>query len=112
MADQNAQIPVDETPISPSRPNAARKNSLEQHLMHRPERQELVESKSELHGLLARAPYLEVCPAAHPPGSSADPKKAVRVSRRRKTSNMHAPENILPNSSAAPGLQAQQKEVS
>ena len=50
MADQNAQIPVDETPISPSRPNAGRKNSLEQHLMHRPERQELVESKSGFHG--------------------------------------------------------------
>ncbi|KAM7191927.1 hypothetical protein V8F33_008651 [Rhypophila sp. PSN 637] len=35
--------PVDETPISPSRPNQGRKNSLEQHLMHRPERHELVE---------------------------------------------------------------------
>ncbi|KAK4207771.1 hypothetical protein QBC37DRAFT_432932 [Rhypophila decipiens] len=35
--------PVDETPISPSRPNPGRKNSLEQHLMHRPERHELVE---------------------------------------------------------------------
>jgi hypothetical protein len=35
---------IDETPISPSRPDSARKNSLEYHLSHRPERQELVES--------------------------------------------------------------------
>lgn len=35
---------VDETPISPSRPNQARKNSLEAHLQHRPDRAELVES--------------------------------------------------------------------
>jgi len=40
-----ATIPpvVDKTPISPSRPNTARKNSLEQHLMHRPERKELID---------------------------------------------------------------------
>ncbi len=36
--------PVDETPISPVRPDNARKNSLENHLMHRPNRSELVES--------------------------------------------------------------------
>ncbi|CAM1510132.1 Fc.00g004670.m01.CDS01 [Cosmosporella sp. VM-42] len=54
---------VDETPISPIRPNQARKNSLESHLMHRPERAELVEK------------------------------------------------NILPASTAAPGLQAQQREL-
>ncbi|KAK3367458.1 hypothetical protein B0H63DRAFT_489214 [Podospora didyma] len=54
---------VDETPISPSRPDAARKNSLESHLMHRPDRQELVEK------------------------------------------------NILPASTAAPGLLANQKEL-
>jgi hypothetical protein len=35
---------IDETPISPSRPNPGRKNSLEYHLSHRPERQELVDS--------------------------------------------------------------------
>jgi len=44
MADEKTSQPaVDETPISPSRPNQGRKNSLENHLMHRPERQELVE---------------------------------------------------------------------
>ncbi|KAK3904592.1 hypothetical protein C8A05DRAFT_13568 [Staphylotrichum tortipilum] len=54
---------VDETPISPSRPNPGRKNSLEYHLGHRPDRQELVDR------------------------------------------------NILPASTAAPGLQAHQKEL-
>ncbi|KAK4142838.1 uncharacterized protein C8A04DRAFT_37887 [Dichotomopilus funicola] len=54
---------VDETPISPSRPNTERKNSLEFHLSHRPDRQELVNK------------------------------------------------NILPASTAAPGLQAHQKEL-
>ncbi|KAK4187818.1 hypothetical protein QBC35DRAFT_220639 [Podospora australis] len=54
---------VDKTPISPSRPNVERKNSLEHHLAHRPERQELVDR------------------------------------------------NILPASTAAPGIQAQQREL-
>jgi hypothetical protein len=62
--DKAAQQPtVDETPISVTRPDPARKNSLVNHLLHRPERQELVEK------------------------------------------------NILPASTAAPGLQAQQKEL-
>ncbi|KEY64245.1 hypothetical protein S7711_09038 [Stachybotrys chartarum IBT 7711] len=34
---------VDETPISPVRPDNARKNSLENHIAHRPDRHELVE---------------------------------------------------------------------
>ncbi|KAM5342850.1 hypothetical protein ACJ41O_013816 [Fusarium nematophilum] len=64
MADTTEQQPqlVDESPISPIRPNHERKNSLENHLMHRPERAELVEK------------------------------------------------NILPASTAAPGLQAHQRE--
>jgi hypothetical protein len=46
MADQeSAANTVDETPISPSRPNPARKNSLERHLAHRPGRQELVDRR-------------------------------------------------------------------
>ncbi|KAK0713871.1 hypothetical protein B0T26DRAFT_718769 [Lasiosphaeria miniovina] len=59
----SGNVPIDETPISPNQPDPARKNSLENHLMHRPDRQELVEK------------------------------------------------NILPASMAAPGLQAQQKEL-
>lgn len=42
---QQQQPIVDETPISPVRPDNARKNSLEKHLMQRPERTELVESE-------------------------------------------------------------------
>ncbi|KAH6885946.1 hypothetical protein B0T10DRAFT_89511 [Thelonectria olida] len=65
MSDVVEEVPrlVDETPISPSRPNQQRKMSLEAHLQHRPERAELVEK------------------------------------------------NILPESTAAPGLQAHQKEL-
>lgn len=48
MADDNTnpaveETKVDETPIS--HPNAARRNSLEKQLAHRPDRAELVESK-------------------------------------------------------------------
>jgi len=65
MADSEASRPptVDDAPIAPVRENVARRNSLEQHLMHRPERSELIEK------------------------------------------------NILPASTAAPSIQAQQKEL-
>ncbi|KAL2146477.1 hypothetical protein VTI28DRAFT_3946 [Corynascus sepedonium] len=64
MTDKEENVnAIDETPISPSQPNPGRKNSLEFHLSHRPERQELVDR------------------------------------------------NILPASTAAPGLQANQKEL-
>ncbi|KAI5457937.1 hypothetical protein BGZ63DRAFT_427239 [Mariannaea sp. PMI_226] len=65
MSDVVEEMPrmVDETPISPIRPNNERKNSLESHLQNRPERSELVDK------------------------------------------------NILPASTAAPGLQAHQKEL-
>ncbi|KAH7133437.1 hypothetical protein B0J13DRAFT_102220 [Dactylonectria estremocensis] len=65
MADNIEENPtvIDETSISPIVPNHGRKNSLENHLIHRPERAELVEK------------------------------------------------NILPASTAAPGLQAHQKEL-
>lgn len=49
---QETQI-IDETPISPIRPNQGRKNSLENHLQHRPERSELVESNEPPRALLA-----------------------------------------------------------
>ncbi|KAI8683760.1 hypothetical protein NCS57_00040800 [Fusarium keratoplasticum] len=73
MADTTEQQPqlVDETPISPIRPNQARRNSLEDHLKHRPDRAELVESKK---------------------------------------AQTYQSENILPDSTAAPGLLAHQKE--
>lgn len=40
MADTRNQS-IDETPISPSRPDHVRQNSLEKHLQHRPDPQEL-----------------------------------------------------------------------
>ncbi|ORY57906.1 uncharacterized protein BCR38DRAFT_448996 [Pseudomassariella vexata] len=63
MASDENKPQVDETPISPIRPDNRRKNSLEEHLQHRPERAELVEK------------------------------------------------NILPDSTAAPGLQEKRKEL-
>ncbi|CAK7202476.1 hypothetical protein SEUCBS139899_005199 [Sporothrix eucalyptigena] len=65
MAEQNPPATaVDQTPISPVRPdNPVRRNSLEQYLQNRPNREELVQK------------------------------------------------NILPDSTAAPGLQAQQKQL-
>ncbi|KAI0121158.1 hypothetical protein BJ170DRAFT_148143 [Xylariales sp. AK1849] len=63
MASDSRPQTVDETPISPSRPDHGRKNSLENHLAHRPDRSELIEK------------------------------------------------NILPASTAAPGLQEKQKEL-
>jgi hypothetical protein len=42
MTDQESTSAIDETPISPvSRPDHARKNSLEKHLQHRPDAQDL-----------------------------------------------------------------------
>ncbi|KAI0473573.1 hypothetical protein GGR56DRAFT_538273 [Xylariaceae sp. FL0804] len=45
MADENKPqaATVDESPISPVRPESGRKNSLEQHLKQRPDRSELVD---------------------------------------------------------------------
>ncbi|KAK5992926.1 MKL/myocardin-like protein 2 [Cladobotryum mycophilum] len=44
MADTTETPPiVDETPISPVRENSARKNSLSNHLKHRPDRAELID---------------------------------------------------------------------
>ena len=90
MADRgDAPEAVDETPISPSRPNPGRKNSLEYHLGHRPDRQELVDSMWPV---------------------------VIATSRGRSgaelTLHVWCLENILPASTAAPGLQAHQKEVS
>jgi hypothetical protein len=90
MADDKVQQPteeqtpiVDDTPIS-GRPNVARKNSLEAHLQGRPERSELVESRS-----------------------------SVKLSFECLTLlTTVSTENILPESTAAPGLLAHQKEVS
>lgn len=65
MADETTrEVTIDETPISPVRPsNHIRQNSLEKHLQHRPDPQEL----KNRHILLDTnaAPYV-----THPPSAS------------------------------------------
>ncbi|PNY24880.1 Uncharacterized protein TCAP_05152 [Tolypocladium capitatum] len=61
---QKQPATVDETPISPIRPDHARKNSLENHLMRRPNRSELVDknilpASSAAPSLLAHQKELE-----------------------------------------------------
>ncbi|KAF2476561.1 uncharacterized protein BDR25DRAFT_309933 [Lindgomyces ingoldianus] len=99
--------PIDETPISPVRQGIERRNSLEKHLQHRPEAQDL----KNRHILLDTnaAPALQ--------------SKALELERQRATDNLkkglaHRPDretlverNILPDSSAAPALQGHQKEL-
>lgn len=80
---------VDETPI---RPDATRKDSLEKHLAQRPERQELVDSTYPR-------------PAPWPSQSRAPARLPTLLTC------LAPPENILSASTAAPGLQAQQKEL-
>ncbi|KAF2876921.1 hypothetical protein BDV95DRAFT_481070 [Massariosphaeria phaeospora] len=98
---------IDETPISPVRQGAERRNSLEKHLQHRPEPQDL----KNRHILLdtTTAPALQA--------------KALELERQRATDNLkkglaHRPDresliekNILPDSTAAPALQGHQREL-
>ncbi|KAF1958912.1 hypothetical protein CC80DRAFT_22121 [Byssothecium circinans] len=100
-------ITVDKTPISPVREGIERRNSLEKHLQHRPEPQDL----KNRHILLdtTAAPALQA--------------KALELERQRATDNLkkgleHRPDrdtlierNILPDSNAAPALQGHQKEL-
>ncbi|USP82400.1 rpel repeat-containing protein [Curvularia clavata] len=105
MASENTDI-IDETPISPVR-SSERRNSLEKHLQHRPEPQDL----KNRHILLdtTTAPALQA--------------KALELERQRATDNLKkglssrpdraelVDRNILPNSTAAPALQGHQKEL-
>ncbi|KAF2747670.1 RPEL repeat protein [Sporormia fimetaria CBS 119925] len=98
---------VDSTPISPVRQGIERRNSLEKHLQHRPDAQDL----KNRHILLDTntAPALQA--------------KALELERQRATDNLkkglsHRPDretlverNILPDSTAAPALQGHQKEL-
>lgn len=59
VAEFAEQPPVDKTPISPVGP--ARRDSIEQHLLHRPERDNLVESASP-----SPAPT-DISPSSHAP---------------------------------------------
>ncbi|GME26571.1 hypothetical protein GTA08_BOTSDO04776 [Neofusicoccum parvum] len=97
---------VDETPISPVR-STERRNSLEKHLQHRPDVQEL----KDRHILLDTnaAPALQ--------------QKQLELERQKISDNLkkglaHRPDretlverHILPDSNAAPALQAHQIEL-
>ncbi|OAL56639.1 hypothetical protein IQ07DRAFT_594133 [Pyrenochaeta sp. DS3sAY3a] len=105
-AEDTSAVTVDETPISPVR-SLDRRNSLEKHLQHRPEPQDL----KNRHILLdtTTAPALQA--------------KALELERQRATDNLKKglasrPErdnlvqrNILPDSHVAPALQGHQKEL-
>ncbi|KAF3046243.1 hypothetical protein E8E11_006877 [Didymella keratinophila] len=105
MASTDTNI-VDATPISPVRSNE-RRNSLEKHLQHRPEAQDL----KNRHILLdtTTAPALQA--------------KALELERQRATDNLKKglnarpdrddliQRNILPASNAAPALQEKQREL-
>ncbi|KAH7126931.1 hypothetical protein B0J11DRAFT_579354 [Dendryphion nanum] len=98
---------IDETPISPVRQAVERRNSLEKHLQHRPDPQDL----KNRHILLDTntAPALQA--------------KALELERQRATDNLkkglaHRPDrdalverNILPDSHAAPSIQGHQKDL-
>ncbi|KAF2643275.1 hypothetical protein P280DRAFT_393730 [Massarina eburnea CBS 473.64] len=102
-----ADVTVDKTPIPPVGESAERRNSLEKHLQHRPDPQDL----KNRHILLdtTTAPALQA--------------KALELERQRATDNLkkglaHRPDrdtlverNILPDSTAAPALQGHQKEL-
>lgn len=108
MADttENQTPVVDETPIS-SVQNPARKNSLSTYLKNRPERSELVESMS-------RDSQPSICPfIAEMLALGLHCLIAVEydIAPGRHLILTRFTENILPDSSAAPGLIASQKEV-
>ncbi|KAF2110019.1 hypothetical protein BDV96DRAFT_501670 [Lophiotrema nucula] len=107
MSTEPAAPVVDATPISPVREGIERRNSLEKHLQHRPEAQDL----KNRHILLdtSTAPALQA--------------KALELERQRATDNLKkglaqrpdrdalVERNILPDSNAAPALQGHQKEL-
>ncbi|KAF2454233.1 hypothetical protein BDY21DRAFT_387637 [Lineolata rhizophorae] len=106
MSAEPAAKPVDETPISPVR-SPERRNSLEKHLQHRPEAQDL----KNRHILMDTNAAPSLQQAQHD------------LERQRATDSLkkglaHRPDretlierNILPDSSAAPALQGHQKEL-
>jgi hypothetical protein len=128
------EAPVDTTPISPARAQPERRNSLEKHLQHRPDPQDL-KNRNILLDTNA-APYVPIpfphLPTSHfrlTPLTTRNPRNRAlqaaqhELERQRITDNLkkgleHRPEredlvqrNILPESNAAPALQAHQKEL-
>ncbi|KAL1613640.1 hypothetical protein SLS54_010394 [Diplodia seriata] len=113
-----AQVPaVDETPISPVRAND-RRNSLEKHLQHRPDPQDL-KNRHILLDTAAAPTYMADTDSC----DSALQQKQLELERQKVSDNLkkglaHRPErdelverHILPDSNAAPALQAHQIEL-
>ncbi|KFX86859.1 hypothetical protein O988_05066 [Pseudogymnoascus sp. VKM F-3808] len=106
MADQTSST-VDETPISPVREARGRQNSLEKHLQHRPEPQEL----KDRHILLDT----NAAPALQSAAIDLERKLAAQNLKKdlekRSQRETLVERNILPESNAAPALVAHQREL-
>jgi len=104
MSDNTA---IDETSIAPSHTDHKRQDSLEKHLQHRPDPQEL----KERHILLdtKAAPALQSAAVELERQRAAD---SLRKGLEKRPDREELVErNILPDSHAAPGIQGQQKEL-
>ncbi|KFY47669.1 hypothetical protein V496_10499 [Pseudogymnoascus sp. VKM F-4515 (FW-2607)] len=106
MADQTSAT-VDETPISPVREARGRQNSLEKHLQHRPEQQQL----KDRHILLDT----NAAPALQSAAIDLERKLAAQSLKKdlekRSQRETLVERNILPESNAAPALVAHQREL-
>ncbi|CZR55973.1 related to RPEL repeat protein [Phialocephala subalpina] len=109
MADETTrEVTIDETPISPVRPsNHIRQNSLEKHLQHRPDPQEL----KNRHILLDTnaAPALQAAAAELERQRATDSLKKGLEKRPQREDLVER--NILPSTHAAPAIVGQQREL-
>ncbi|TAQ91098.1 hypothetical protein B7494_g515 [Chlorociboria aeruginascens] len=109
MADIESKNEIDTSPISPVRPTAThvRQNSLEKHLQHRPDPQDL----KNRHILLDTnaAPALQAAAQELERQRATDSLKKGLEKRPNREELVER--NILPDSTAAPGIQGQQKEL-
>jgi len=99
---------IDETPISPVRPsNHIRQNSLEKHLQHRPDPQEL----KDRHILLDT----KAAPALQSAAFELERQRATDSLKKGLEKRPHREDlverNILPDSTAAPAIVGQQREL-
>ncbi|KAI9834377.1 MAG: hypothetical protein M1819_002988 [Sarea resinae] len=103
MADTTTTPDIDETPIS----TIERRDSLEKHLQHRPDPQEL----KDRHILLDTnaAPALQATALELERQLATDNLKKGLEKRPEREELIER--NILPNSTAAPALQANQREL-
>jgi len=107
MADKERESVIDETPISPVRPGHVRQYSLEKHLQHRPDPQDL----KDRHILLDTnaAPALQSAAYDLERQRATDSLKKGLEKRPQREDLVER--NILPYSTAAPAIQGQQREL-